>query len=66
MTVRGAIDALHPSDHFIDLMSQRVRRCDRLVPDWVLPRLAIEMALAVDVDVELESDARYKPMKFMP
>ena len=27
------------------------------MPDWVLPRLAIEMALAVDVNVELESDA---------
>ena len=27
------------------------------MPDWVLPRLAIEMALAVDVDVELKSDS---------
>ena len=55
--VRGAVDALHPSDHFIDLVSQHVRPCDRLVPDWVLPCLAIETAFAVDVDVELESDA---------
>ena len=55
--VPGPIDALYPLAHFIDLMSQRVRQCDWLVPDSVLPRLAIEMALAVDVDVELESDA---------
>ena len=55
--VTGPIDALHLSDHFVDLVSQAVWRRDRLVPDRVPPRPEIEMALAIDVDVELESDA---------
>ena len=55
--VPGPVDALYPSDHFIDLVSQRAWRRDRLVPDRVLPRFAIENALTVDVDVEFESDA---------
>ena len=53
--VPGHVDAPYPSDHFIDLVPQHAWRHDRLLPDWLLPRFAIETALTVDIDVEFES-----------
>ena len=62
--VPGSIDAFHPSDDFIDRVPQCIRRCDRFVPDRVLPGFAIEMPLSIDVNVEFESDVAIRAREY--
>ena len=43
-------------NNFIDRVPQCIWRCDRFVPDRILPGFAIETPLSIDINVELESN----------
>ena len=50
--IPSSIDTFCPLDNFIDRVPQCICRCDRFVPDRVLPGFAIEMPLSIYVNIE--------------